>query len=81
MALSRGRGSHGISAIIWPGFVDALTTLLLILIFLVTIFMVVQFTLREQITTKENEVADLSVQIADLADALGLERQKAGERS
>lgn len=79
MALSRGRGNHGISAIIWPGFVDALTTLLLILIFLVTIFMVVQFTLREQITTKESQLADLSVQIADLADALGLERQKAGE--
>ncbi|MGL4279981.1 MAG: peptidoglycan -binding protein, partial [Albidovulum sp.] len=79
MALSRGRGSHGISAIIWPGFVDALTTLLLILIFLVTIFMVVQFTLREQITTKEHELADLSVQIADLADALGLERQKSSE--
>jgi chemotaxis protein MotB len=79
MGLSRGRGNHGISAIIWPGFVDALTTLLLILIFLVTIFMVVQFTLREQITTKENELANLSVQIADLADALGLERQKSGE--
>jgi chemotaxis protein MotB len=79
MGLSRGRGSHGVSAIIWPGFVDALTTLLLILIFLVTIFMVVQFTLREQITTKEHELADLSVQVADLADALGLERQKSTE--
>lgn len=79
MGLSRGRGRDGMSAIIWPGFVDALTTLLLILIFLVTIFMIVQFALRETITNKEHELADLSAQVADLADALGLERQKAGE--
>lgn len=79
MALSGGRGGQRFSAIIWPGFVDALTTLLLILIFLVTIFMVVQFALRETITTKENELADLSAQVADLADALGLERSRTAD--
>lgn len=74
MALSRGRGGQRFSALIWPGFVDAMTTLLLILIFLVTIFMVVQFALRDAISTKDNELKDLSAQVSDLADALGLER-------
>lgn len=76
MALSRGRGGQRFSALIWPGFVDAMTTLLLILIFLVTIFMVVQFALRDAISTKDNELKDLSAQVSDLADALGLERSR-----
>lgn len=76
MALSSGRGGQRFSANIWPGFVDALTTLLLILIFLVTIFMVVQFALRETISSKQHELDSLSAQVADLADALGLERSR-----
>ncbi len=76
MALSSGRGGQRFSANIWPGFVDALTTLLLILIFLVTIFMVVQFALREAISTKDTELKELSAQVSNLADALGLERSK-----
>lgn len=81
MALSRGRGGQRFSALIWPGFVDAMTTLLLILIFLVTIFMVVQFALRDAISTKDNELKDLSAQVSDLADALGLERSRSASLS
>jgi len=76
MSLSSGRGGQRFSANIWPGFVDALTTLLLILIFLVTIFMIVQFALRDAISTKDTELKALSAQVADLADALGLERSR-----
>ena len=42
MALSQGRGGQRFSTNIWPGYVDALSTLILVLTFVVTIFMVVQ---------------------------------------
>ncbi|MCB2117415.1 MAG: peptidoglycan -binding protein [Rhodobacteraceae bacterium] len=76
MALSSGRGGR-FSTNIWPGYVDALSTLILVLTFVVTIFMVVQFVLREQINTQGSEIEALGVQVSGLADALGLERSRA----
>ncbi|MCU0817236.1 MAG: peptidoglycan -binding protein [Cypionkella sp.] len=73
MGLSRRRDS----AIIWPGFVDAVTTLLMVLMFVVTIFTVMQSVLQETITTQDNELDSLTAQVAQLADALGLERTRA----
>ena len=75
MALSRRTG-HRFQASIWPGFVDAMTGLLLVLMFVLTIFMVVQFVLRETITGQENELNLLSAEIAAIAEALGLEQEK-----
>ncbi len=75
MSLSRRTGQR-FQASIWPGFVDAMTALLLVLMFVLTIFMVVQFVLRETITGQESELDDLSAQIVSLADALGLEQQR-----
>jgi chemotaxis protein MotB len=71
------RNGGQVSGSIWPGFVDAMTALLLILMFVLTIFMVVQFVLRETITGQDEELDDLSVQIAGLAEALGLEQTRA----
>jgi len=76
MALSRRTGNR-FQASIWPGFVDAMTALLLVLMFVLTIFMVVQFVLRETITGQESELDDLNLQIIGLADALGLSQQRA----
>lgn len=87
MSLSRRTGAR-FQASIWPGFVDAMTGLLLVLMFVLTIFMVVQFVLQEtikgqgsalqelnqNIQQKDEELRDLSDQIAALGDALGLER-------
>lgn len=79
MGLS-GRGSKGIAGSnIWPGFVDAMTTLLMILMFVLSVFMILQFTLRETITTQSNELADLTAQVADLANTLGLARKSNAE--
>ncbi|MBV1865569.1 MAG: peptidoglycan -binding protein [Rhodobacteraceae bacterium] len=75
MALQRRSGSR-FSANIWPGFVDAMTALLLVLMFVLTIFMIVQFVLRETITGQDEELNELSVEILGLASALGLERSK-----
>ncbi len=72
MALSRRTGSRFQSSI-WPGFVDAMTGLLLVLMFVLTIFMVVQFVLTERITGQETELNVLSGEVAALAQALGLE--------
>mgnify|MGYP001544630001 CR=1 FL=1 len=57
MALSRRRSSDSFSASIWPGFVDAMTALLLVLMFVLSIFMIVQFMLRETITGIEDTLA------------------------
>ncbi|MCV2874261.1 peptidoglycan -binding protein [Defluviimonas sp. WL0050] len=76
MALTNGRGGQRFSANIWPGFVDAMTALLMVLMFVLTIFMIVQFTLRETIDNQDDELADLAQQVAGLADALGLERDR-----
>ena len=76
MALSGSRGGQRFSANTWPGFVDAMTALLMVLMFVLTIFMIVQFTLRETISTQGDELRALSGQVADLAEALGLEREK-----
>jgi chemotaxis protein MotB len=80
MALSRRTGQR-FQASIWPGFVDAMTGLLLVLMFVLTIFMVVQSVLRETITGQEHELDALSTEIAALADALGLERDRSAQLS
>jgi len=71
MPLSRRTGAR-FQASIWPGFVDAMTGLLLVLMFVLTIFMVVQFVLTERITGQETELDQLSGEVAALAQALGL---------
>ncbi len=73
MALSRRTGQR-FQASIWPGFVDAMTALLLVLMFVLTIFMVVQSVLRETISGQETELDELTSQVLSLADALGLEK-------
>lgn len=65
------------SSLIWPGFVDAVTTLLMVLMFVLTIFTVMQSVLRDTITTQDTELDSLTAQVAQLADALGLEQAKA----
>jgi len=76
MASIRRGSSGGFSASIWPGFVDAMSALLLVLMFVLTIFMIVQFILRETISTQDTQLNYLSQQVASLAEALGLEQQK-----
>jgi chemotaxis protein MotB len=78
MALSR-RNTGRLPATIWPGFVDAMTALILVLFFVLSIFMIVQFVLRDQISGQTQELDQLNLQVANLADALGLERSR-GDR-
>ena len=73
MGLTRRRDS----SMIWPGFVDAVTTLLMVMMFVLTIFTVMQSVLRDTITSQGAELTELNAQVAQLADALGLERARA----
>ncbi len=78
MALSRRTGQR-FQGSIWPGFVDAMTGLLLVLMFVLTIFMVVQFVLRETISGQESELTALNAEMAALAQALGLEQRRSAD--
>jgi len=57
MALRR-RGHNQTNIGIWPGFVDALTAMLLVITFLMSIFMITQYFLRETIEGQEAELTD-----------------------
>ena len=58
----------------WPGFVDALSTLVLSVIFLLTVFMVAQFYLSQEVAGKDTALDRLNAQIARLSQLLSLEK-------
>ena len=76
---SPGRGRQGASAAIWPGFLDLMTSLVMVLMFVLTVFMIVQFALRDTINTQGDQLTSLNEQLAGLADSLGLERKKSAD--
>ncbi|AVF04233.1 MAG: peptidoglycan -binding protein [Devosia indica] len=58
----------------WPGFVDALSSLLLVIIFMLSLFMLTQFFLGQEIQGRDTALARLNSQIAELTELLQLER-------
>ena len=58
----------------WPGFVDAMASLLLVIIFLLSVFMLAQFFLSQEILGKDSALTRLNSQIAELTELLQLER-------
>src|SRR5437667_6837309 len=80
MALARGRRYEGVNY--WPGFVDALSTMLLVIIFLLSVFMLAQFFLSREVTGKDEALTRLNQQIEELTNLLALERtQKSADES
>jgi chemotaxis protein MotB len=71
MAFARSRRE---SMNYWPGFVDALSTLVLCVIFLLTVFMVAQFYLSQEVAGKDTALDRLNAQIARLSQLLSLEK-------
>ncbi|MEM6615790.1 MAG: peptidoglycan -binding protein [Pseudomonadota bacterium] len=72
MPLARGRRISGTNY--WPGFVDAMATLLLVIIFLLSVFMIAQFFLSQEISGRDTVLSRLNSQIAELTELLALER-------
>jgi chemotaxis protein MotB len=73
MALARrSRGDTGMNY--WPGFVDALATLILSVVFLLSVFVVVQFFMAQEVSGKDTALQRLNAQIAQLTNLLSLEK-------
>lgn len=79
MASQSSRRRAGGADYTWPGYVDALTTLLMVLIFLLSIFSVAQFTLSDALTNRDSAIDQLNKQVGDLASLLSVEKQ-AGQK-
>src|SRR6201985_3412293 len=73
MALARTRRSES-AFNYWPGFVDALSTLVLSIVFLLSVFLVVQFFLSQEVTGKDKALEELNAKIAQLNDLLSVEK-------
>ena len=72
MAIARARRDIGLNY--WPGFVDALATLILGIIFVLTVFVVVQFYLTQEVTGKDTALTRLTAQITQLTELLSMEK-------
>ncbi|MGL4489740.1 MAG: peptidoglycan -binding protein [Rhizobiaceae bacterium] len=72
MALSRNRQQRHVDY--WPGFVDALSTLLLAIMFLLSVFVLAQYLLSREISGKDDVLNQLNSQISELTELLALER-------
>jgi chemotaxis protein MotB len=77
MALARGRRTESVNY--WPGFVDALSTMLLVIIFLLSVFMLAQFFLSREVSGKDTVLAKLNRQIAELTSLLAMEHTAKSE--
>ena len=59
----------------WPGFVDALSSLLMVLIFMLLIFAIGQFVLSDALSGRDKALAQLNAELAQLAKTLSMERE------
>ena len=73
MALARSR-RRAAGVDYWPGFVDALSTLLLAIMFLLSVFVLAQFLLSREITGRDQVLNRLNAQINELTQLLALEQ-------
>ncbi|TPG47070.1 peptidoglycan -binding protein [Roseomonas nepalensis] len=74
MALGNGRRGHRESANAWPGYVDALATLLIIIIFVLLVFVLAQGFLSVALSSRDRALDRLNRQVTELAELLSLER-------
>jgi chemotaxis protein MotB len=79
MAGSLSRRRRNEDAPYWPGFVDAMAQLLLVIIFLLSVFMVAQFLLAREISGQDSALGQLRSQIAELTELLALEKSAKAE--
>jgi chemotaxis protein MotB len=79
MAIARARRRNIGRAEYWPAFVDILTNLLLVFIFLLSIYALVQFFLSQEISGRDTVLNRLNAQIAELTELLAMEKAGKGE--
>ena len=72
MARTRHRGDNGLDA--WPGYVDALSTLLMVIIFVLLVFVLAQAFLTATLAGRNDTLAKVSAELQQLSNALSLEK-------
>lgn len=76
--MARGRSRRGGEyGEFWPGYVDVLSTLLLVVTFLMSLFMIAQYFASEEASGKDTALKRLTRQITELTSLLNLEKGKA----
>ena len=75
MALARLGGARRPENYTWPGFVDALATLLMVIIFVLLVFVLIQVNLAYRVAGQDATMNDMRSQIISLGDLLNLERK------
>lgn len=78
MALRR-RSSQSEGMNVWPGYVDALSTLLMVIIFVLLVFVLAQAFLSVALTGRDQQLDRLGRQMAEISDMLSLERNRTAE--
>ena len=73
----RRNGGNGLDA--WPGYVDALSTLLMVIIFVLLVFVLAQAFLTVTLSGRSHQLDKANQQLAALTDALSLERGKSAD--
>jgi chemotaxis protein MotB len=76
MAVRSRRGRH---VEVWPGYVDVLSNLLMVIVFVLMIFVIGQLFLSQILTGKDEALAKLNSQLAELADMLALEQANSAQ--
>jgi len=79
MAMAGGRRARGGALQPWPGYVDALSTLLMVLIFVLLVFVLAQGFLSVALSSRDQALDRLNRQVSELAEMLALERGQAQE--
>jgi chemotaxis protein MotB len=75
MALARLGGARRPDSYTWPGFVDALATLLMVIMFVLLVFVLIQVNLAYRVAGQDATMNDMRAQIASLGELLNLERK------
>ncbi|WP_114394368.1 peptidoglycan -binding protein [Oleisolibacter albus] len=79
MAAWSRRGGRSTAVDVWPGWVDALSSLIMVVVFLLMVFVVAQFYLSTALQGRDRELAQLNSRIAQLADLLALEKDNSAK--
>ena len=75
MALARIGNARRVENFTWPGFVDALATLLMVIIFVLMVFVLVQVNLAYRVSGQDATLGEMRQQLASLGELLSLERR------
>ena len=79
MALARLGNTRRIENFTWPGFVDALATLLMVIIFVLMVFVLIQANLAYRVSGQDATLVNMRQQLASLSELLNIERRASAD--